>query len=84
MFYKMSLQDAVSWTVMVLAYTKQGFTEEAFVLFWKMREIDCTPNELAFANVLPAVGNLGSLKLEGCYTLYNLWIPKLCCTRDYS
>ena len=72
MFDKMSLQDVVSWTMMVLAYKKQGFTEEALALFWKMREIDGTPYELTFASVLPEVGNLVSLKLEGCYTFYNL------------
>ena len=32
-FDKMSLQDVVSWTVMVLASTKQGFAEEALALF---------------------------------------------------
>ncbi|XP_057835301.2 pentatricopeptide repeat-containing protein At4g02750-like [Cryptomeria japonica] len=63
LFDKIPQRDVVSWTVMVLAYTKQGFAEEALTLFWKMRETGCRPNELTFASVLTAVANMGSLKL---------------------
>eukprot|EP00253_Pinus_taeda_P001092 PITA_01092 len=62
-FDLMPARDAFSWTAMIAGYTKQGFTEEALIMFCQMqRRTDVQPNQFTFASVLQACPNLGALK----------------------
>eukprot|EP01018_Ginkgo_biloba_P012485 Gb_18788 [translate_table: standard] len=55
-------RDAFSWNVMIAAYTKYGFPEEALVLFHQMRRTGVQPNQFTFSSVLPACADLVDLK----------------------
>eukprot|EP01018_Ginkgo_biloba_P034725 Gb_12551 [translate_table: standard] len=61
-FDQMPEQDVASWTIMIAAYPKQGYSEEALALFYKMQRSGIQPNQFTFASVLPACANLSALE----------------------
>eukprot|EP01018_Ginkgo_biloba_P002503 Gb_20572 [translate_table: standard] len=61
-FEQMPKRDVCSWTVMIAAYSRHGFAEEALSLFHQMQRTEIQLNEFTFASVLPACANMGALK----------------------
>eukprot|EP01018_Ginkgo_biloba_P002829 Gb_14728 [translate_table: standard] len=61
-FDEMRARNVFSWTVMIAAYVRHGFTEEALALFHEMKQTGIQPNQFTFASVLPACANLESLE----------------------
>eukprot|EP01018_Ginkgo_biloba_P001353 Gb_22629 [translate_table: standard] len=59
---QMPERDMVSWTVMIAAYARHGYGEEALALFYKMQRTGIQPDQFAFASVLPACASLAVLK----------------------
>ncbi|XP_057871105.2 pentatricopeptide repeat-containing protein At2g35030, mitochondrial [Cryptomeria japonica] len=57
-FEKMSERDVCSWTVIIAAHVKQGFSEEALILFHQMQLTDFQPNHFTFSTVISACANL--------------------------
>eukprot|EP01018_Ginkgo_biloba_P002746 Gb_11039 [translate_table: standard] len=60
-FDEMPKRDVRSWSVLIAAYSRHGFAEEALTLFHQMQKTEIQPNEFTFASVLPACANLASL-----------------------
>eukprot|EP01018_Ginkgo_biloba_P006326 Gb_17177 [translate_table: standard] len=61
-FDEMPKRDVRSWTVMIAAYSKHGFAEEALALFHQMQLTGYQPNHFTFAAVLTACAKLASLE----------------------
>eukprot|EP01018_Ginkgo_biloba_P013190 Gb_32456 [translate_table: standard] len=61
-FNDMPERDVFSWTVMIAAYSRHGFPEEALTLFHQMQRTDIQPNQFTFASVLPACAELAALE----------------------
>eukprot|EP01018_Ginkgo_biloba_P003143 Gb_41645 [translate_table: standard] len=59
---QMPERNVVSWTVMIAAYAKHGYDEEALTLFYQMQRSGIQPNQFTFASVLPACANLAALE----------------------
>jgi pentatricopeptide repeat protein len=60
-FDQMHEQNACSWTVMIVACTRDGLPEEALALFHQMSRTSLQPNHFTFAIVLPSCTNSASL-----------------------
>ena len=56
-------RNVISWTMMIAGYARQGFAEEAWLLFRQMREAGIEPNHFTLASILPACAELESLEL---------------------
>eukprot|EP01018_Ginkgo_biloba_P002781 Gb_22740 [translate_table: standard] len=61
-FDQMPERDEFSWTVMIAAYSKHGFAEEALALFRQMQRTGMQPDQFIFASVLPACTSLSAVK----------------------
>eukprot|EP01018_Ginkgo_biloba_P031792 Gb_15843 [translate_table: standard] len=61
-FDQMPKRNVVSWTVMIAAYAKHGYSVDALALFHQMQHSGVQPNQFTFASVLPACANLVALK----------------------
>eukprot|EP01018_Ginkgo_biloba_P013233 Gb_05439 [translate_table: standard] len=61
-FDEMLKRDAFSWNIMIGAYSRQGFPEEALVLFHQMQRTGIQPNQFTFAKVLPVCAKLAALE----------------------
>eukprot|EP01018_Ginkgo_biloba_P002101 Gb_06088 [translate_table: standard] len=61
-FDQMPARNVFSWTVMITAYARHGFAEEALALFHQMRRTGFQPDQFTFAGVLPACHNLVDVK----------------------
>eukprot|EP00253_Pinus_taeda_P023058 PITA_23058 len=61
-FDEMAERNVVSWTAMIAAYTKHGFSAEALNLFSQMQRAGVQPNEFTFAGVLPVCASLAALE----------------------
>jgi len=61
-FDEMFERNLYSWTVLIAAYSKDGFAKEALALFHQMQKTGIEPNQFAFASVLPACTKLAALK----------------------
>eukprot|EP01018_Ginkgo_biloba_P032095 Gb_20503 [translate_table: standard] len=59
---QMPIRNVVSWTVMIAAYARHGYAEEAWKLFYQMRQTGIQPDRFTFASVLPACANLAALE----------------------
>eukprot|EP01018_Ginkgo_biloba_P021391 Gb_16102 [translate_table: standard] len=57
-FEQMPKRTGFSWTVMIAAYAKYGFSKEALALFHQMPGTGFQPDQFTFASVLPACDNL--------------------------
>eukprot|EP01018_Ginkgo_biloba_P001465 Gb_24921 [translate_table: standard] len=64
LFDQMPRRNVVSWTVIIAAYARSGFAEEALALFYEMQRTGI-PNQFTFVTVLPACAHLTAL--EGQY-----------------
>ncbi|CAK9856717.1 unnamed protein product, partial [Sphagnum jensenii] len=53
-FDRMLKRDVVSWTMMIAAYAKEGYTDDAFKLFYQMDEDDLKPDKAAYISILTA------------------------------
>ncbi|XP_011629039.2 pentatricopeptide repeat-containing protein At4g14820 [Amborella trichopoda] len=63
LFDKMPERDVITWSVMIDAYTKLGFYEEAFMLFREMRRAKIEPDKVVLSSVLSASGQARNLEL---------------------
>lgn len=54
--------DAICWTSVISAYTRNDMYEEALECFYYMQRNHLTPDNFTFGSVLTACGNLGWLK----------------------
>eukprot|EP01018_Ginkgo_biloba_P032087 Gb_22769 [translate_table: standard] len=61
-FDQMPKRNVVSWTVIIAAYARHGYSEEALTLFYQMQSTGVQPNPFTFATVLPACANLADLE----------------------
>lgn len=61
-FDQMPKRDVCSWTVMIAAYSRHGFPEEALILFRQMRQVGVEPNRFTYSSALSACTILASLK----------------------
>eukprot|EP01018_Ginkgo_biloba_P024010 Gb_22311 [translate_table: standard] len=61
-FDQMHKRNVVSWTVMIAAYARHGYSEEALTLFCRMPQTGIQPNQFTFASILPACANLAALE----------------------
>eukprot|EP01018_Ginkgo_biloba_P009823 Gb_15506 [translate_table: standard] len=59
---QMPHRNAVSWTAIITAYTRHGFSEEALKLYYEMQRTGIKPDHFTFASVLPACANLAALE----------------------
>ena len=59
---QMQERNAVSWSSLIAASTKQGQSEEALELLYQMQKTGVRPDQFTFASVLPACGNLVALE----------------------
>eukprot|EP01018_Ginkgo_biloba_P019470 Gb_05264 [translate_table: standard] len=62
LFEEMPKRNVVSWTAMIAAYAKYGYSEQALMLFYEMQRTGVQPNDFTFASVLPACANLATLE----------------------
>ena len=60
-FNQMPEWNVCSWTVMIVACTRDGLPEEALTLFHWMSRIGLQPNHFTFSTFLPACANSASL-----------------------
>eukprot|EP01018_Ginkgo_biloba_P001343 Gb_25869 [translate_table: standard] len=61
-FDHMPERDVISWTVIIAAYPKLGYSEESLALFHQMQRTGIQPNRFTFASVLPSCANLEALE----------------------
>eukprot|EP01018_Ginkgo_biloba_P013191 Gb_32451 [translate_table: standard] len=61
-FDDMPKRDAFSYNVMIVAYSKHGFAEDALTLFQQMQRTGTQPNQFTFASVLPACADLAAME----------------------
>eukprot|EP01018_Ginkgo_biloba_P009664 Gb_38568 [translate_table: standard] len=59
---EMPERNVVSWTAMMAAYVRHGFSERALGLFYDMQRTGIQPNQFTFASVLPACANMASIQ----------------------
>ncbi|KAH9318561.1 hypothetical protein KI387_020330 [Taxus chinensis] len=62
MFDEMPERDECSWNVIIAAYSRHGFAEEALTLFHQMQQTDLQPNQFAYSSVLSACAKLAALE----------------------
>eukprot|EP01018_Ginkgo_biloba_P034752 Gb_24816 [translate_table: standard] len=55
-------RNVVSWTVMIAAYVRYGYADEALTLFYEMLREGIQPNQFTFATILPACANLAAVE----------------------
>ncbi len=65
-FNKMSSQDVVTWTAMILGHVKCGQGLKALELFQKMQQEDVRPNSVTFVGVLNACASVVALEEGSC------------------
>lgn len=63
LFEEMPVRNVVSWTVIIDGCARNGRSQEAFDLFWRMQLENVKPNEFTLVSLLIACTELGSLKL---------------------
>jgi pentatricopeptide repeat protein len=60
-FDQMPERDVLSWTVMIKAYARHGFAEDALSLFYHMLGTGVQPNQFTFASILPVCASVRAL-----------------------
>ncbi|XP_057845433.2 pentatricopeptide repeat-containing protein At4g02750-like isoform X2 [Cryptomeria japonica] len=58
----MTERDVFSWNVMIAAYRRHGFPQNALTLFYQMQRTDVQPDRITFASILPACARMGALE----------------------
>lgn len=61
-FNKMPERNVVSWTAMIAGYAQQGYSQEAILLFRKLRREGTKPNEVTFISILGACASAKDLE----------------------
>nr|XP_043607330.1 pentatricopeptide repeat-containing protein At1g11290, chloroplastic [Erigeron canadensis] len=62
-FVKLSERDLVSWNTIVAGYAQNGFAGRAMELVMEMGCEGLRPDQVTVISVLPAVGNVGDLRI---------------------
>eukprot|EP01018_Ginkgo_biloba_P019327 Gb_27416 [translate_table: standard] len=55
-------RNVVTWTIMIGAYVRCGYGDEALRLFYQMQRVGIQLDQFAFTSLLPACANLASLE----------------------
>ncbi|KAH7307822.1 hypothetical protein KP509_22G079200 [Ceratopteris richardii] len=61
LFDELPVQDVVSWSTLVSAYTLHSHPEKAFACFEKMQQEGIPPNEITFLSMLKACASIGAV-----------------------
>ncbi|XP_057837442.2 pentatricopeptide repeat-containing protein At5g15300 [Cryptomeria japonica] len=61
-FDQMPMRNLISWTAMISAYTRHGYSEEALILFYQMKETGIQPNQFTFASILSSCADMANLE----------------------
>ncbi|KAJ7526930.1 hypothetical protein O6H91_16G028000 [Diphasiastrum complanatum] len=62
-FNKMSVQDVVSWTSMIVGYEQNELGKEALALYEQMKQEGVQPNIVTYVALLKACGSISALEL---------------------
>eukprot|EP00250_Pteridium_aquilinum_P020789 c24948_g2_i1 orf=1-525(-) len=62
MFNELRVQTVVSWSAMIWAFTNQGKSEMAFVMYAQMLEQGLAPNSVTFVSILTACSKTVALE----------------------
>lgn len=62
-FHMMPHKDIVSWNSLIIGLAANGFAEDAFSLFEKMKQNKVTPNDITFVGLLTACTHAGLVEL---------------------
>lgn len=54
-----SKADVILWNPMIVGFAKNGFAEEALMLFHQMQELNITPDDVTFLGILTACSHAG-------------------------
>lgn len=60
-FDAMRGRDVMTWTAMIAGYSEANFFDEAFELFWRMKDSKIEPNEVTVVNLLTLCAEAGAL-----------------------
>ncbi|KAH9297554.1 hypothetical protein KI387_029236 [Taxus chinensis] len=60
-FDGMPERDGCSWNAMIAAYRRDGYPQNALILFHEMQRTGVQPDEFTFASILPACAKIGAL-----------------------
>ncbi|CAJ1961670.1 unnamed protein product [Sphenostylis stenocarpa] len=64
LFDKMCMRDVISWTTLLMGYSRGGYCKEAFSVFKQMvHSAEAEPNEATIVTVLSACASIGALSL---------------------
>ena len=55
-------KNKFSWTAIISGHTQNGYSQEALILFWTMRDHNVHSDEATFSSVLKACSDLASLR----------------------
>ncbi|KAH9293476.1 hypothetical protein KI387_041319 [Taxus chinensis] len=61
-FNLMTEPNIFSWNMIIAAYRRHGFTQQAFTLFCQMQQTAVQPDEFTFSTILPVCANMASVK----------------------
>eukprot|EP01018_Ginkgo_biloba_P014495 Gb_16757 [translate_table: standard] len=61
-FNQMPERNVVSWTVIIAAYARHGYCEQALALFYEMRRTNIQPNQFTYATLVAACAKVASLE----------------------
>ncbi|XP_057815488.2 pentatricopeptide repeat-containing protein At2g13600-like [Cryptomeria japonica] len=61
-FNCMTEPNVFSWNVMIAAYRRHGFSQEALTLFSQMQQTAVQPDHFTFSSILPVCANMASLE----------------------
>ncbi|XP_057847940.2 pentatricopeptide repeat-containing protein At4g30700-like [Cryptomeria japonica] len=61
-FESMTERDIFSWNMMIAAYQRHGFPQEALTFFRQMQLSAIQPDKFTFATILPSCAKLGALE----------------------
>ncbi|XP_057866535.2 pentatricopeptide repeat-containing protein At1g08070, chloroplastic-like [Cryptomeria japonica] len=62
LFDDMTERDLLSWNMIIRAYGRHEFPQEALVLFYQMQRTGVQPDHFTFASILPVCAKLGALE----------------------
>ncbi|KAI5057120.1 hypothetical protein GOP47_0027814 [Adiantum capillus-veneris] len=67
LFVKMFARDVFTWTLIITAYTKSGYNEQAMRLFWRMEDEGVRPNKVTFLSIIRACTSLSEVETLFAY-----------------
>ncbi|MCO5594492.1 hypothetical protein L7F22_048523 [Adiantum nelumboides] len=63
LFAKMCSRDVFTWTLIITAYIKSGYNEQALGLFWRMKGEGVKPNKITFLSIIRACTCLSEINV---------------------